>query len=175
MVATKTRLKKNPLKQKGTPGTSKSYQKALDLAEAGKHEEALVYIQKYLASSPNNAEALNDAGAILYCLNHSDSAIKHFLKAKDLQPDSAEIIWNLSETYLTAGKAKEAMKLFGDMELIGILNAEVLNRTSEILINAGDLSDAVKMLNKSLELSPNQPILHPIIEVICRKMAENKI
>lgn len=153
--------------------TSSNYQKALDLAEAGIHEEALACIHKYLASSPNNAEILNDTGAILHCLNRSDEAIEYFLKAKKLQPGSAEIIWNLSEAYLSVGKAKDAMELFDDMERMGILNAEVLNRTAEILIDAESLSDAVKILNKSLALSPNQPILHPMIEVISSKITEN--
>ncbi|MEN6384449.1 MAG: tetratricopeptide repeat protein, partial [Phycisphaerales bacterium] len=112
-------------------------------------------------------------GAILYCLNRSDEAIKHFLKAKELKPDSAEILWNLSETYLSEGKAKEAETLFENMEKIGILNAEVLNRTAEMLVNSGDLNVAHKVLNKSLEISPNQPILHPMLEIIGKKMAEN--
>ncbi|MEN6386401.1 MAG: hypothetical protein ABFD79_14580, partial [Phycisphaerales bacterium] len=41
----------------------KNYQKALDLAEAGKHEEALECIQKYLEKSPNDPEINNDTGA----------------------------------------------------------------------------------------------------------------
>jgi tetratricopeptide (TPR) repeat protein len=149
------------------------YQKALESAEAGRHEEALEYIQEYLVSSPKDAEALNDTGAILHCLNRSDEAVEYFVKAINLQPDSAEIIWNLSETYLAVGKATEAMKLFDDMERIGILNADVLNRTADVLLNKGDLVDALEMLHRSLELSPDQKILQPMIEVIRHKMAEN--
>ena len=162
----KTRTRKAAL------GNPKNYQKALDLAEAGRHEEALGCIQEYLSSSPNNAEALNDIGTILHCLNRSDEAVKHLIKARTLQPDSGEIIWNLSETYLAAGKAKEAMELFDDMEKIGILNADVLNRTAGVLLNSGNLSDAVEMLNWSLRLSPNQEILQPMIKIIHSKMAE---
>ena len=154
-------------------GESNGYQKALELAEVGKHEEALEYIQEYLSSSPNDAEALNDTGAILHCLCRSDEAINHLVKARNLQPDSAEIIWNLSETYLAVGKATEAMKLFDDMERIGILNADVLNRTADVLLNEGNLVDALEMLHRSLELSPDQEILQPMIEVIRHKMDEN--
>ncbi|HBG26606.1 MAG: hypothetical protein A2Y10_16105 [Planctomycetes bacterium GWF2_41_51] len=154
---------------------TKSYQEALDLAEANKHQEALECIQKHLAVSPNDPEILNDTGAILYCLNRSDEAIEHFLKAKELQPDSAEIIWNLSETYLATENAHEAMKLFDDMERIGILNCEVLNRTAEKLIDNGNLSEASTVLNKSLQLLPNQPLLDPILEVLRSKIAKNKI
>ena len=154
-------------------GKSNDYQKALELAEASKHAEALACIQEYLISAPNDTEALNDTGAILHCLDRSDEAINHLVKARNLQPDSAEIIWNLSETYLAVGKATEAMELFDDMERMGVLNADMLNRTANAFLSENNLSDAVKMLNWSLELLPDQEILHPMIEVICHKMAEN--
>ena len=153
---------------------SNDYGKALELAEAGRHNEALDYIQEYLNSSPNDAEALNDVGAIFHCMGYSDEAVNHLIKARSLQPDSAEILWNLSETYLSIGKAKEAMELFDDMEKTGILNADVLNRTADVLLNEGNLSDALEMLNRSLELSPNQEILKPMIKVIRLKIEENK-
>jgi len=154
---------------------AKDYQKALELAEAGNHEEALARIQEYLISAPNDAEALNDTGAILHCLGRPDEAVIHLVKAKNLQPDSAEIIWNLSETYLAAGKASEATELFADMERLGTLNADVLNRTANVFLNENNLSDASKMLNRSLELWPGQEIIPPMIEVISHKMAESNI
>jgi len=172
-VTVKTKKTKASHKKNAEPVASKKYQKALDLAEAGKHSEALECIQKYLNASPDNAEILNDTGAILYCLNRTDEAIEHFIKAKELQPDSAEIIWNLTEAYLSQAKAKQAVELFNSMEELGILNAELLNRTAEILINNGEISEAHKVLTKSLEISPNQPMLHPMLEIIRRKMAEN--
>ncbi len=159
--------------QNDVSAKSKDYQKALELAEAGRHAEALEYIQEYLISAPNDTGALNDTGAILHCLSRSDEAINHLVNARNLQPDSAEIIWNLSETYLAVGKATEAMELFDDMDRMGILNADVLNRTAEVLLNEGNLVDALEMLRRSLELSPDQEILQPMIEVIRHRMAED--
>ena len=171
-MTTKANSKGSPT-QNDTSGSSNNYRKALELAEAGRHEKALTCIQEYIISAPNDTEALNDTGALLHCLGRSDEAINQLVKARNLQPDSAEIIWNLSETYLAAGKAAEAMELFDDMERMGILNADVLNRTANIFLSENNLSDAVKMLNWSLELWPGQEILQPMIEVICHKMAEN--
>ena len=165
--------KKKPQTQKDAFGSLNDYQKALELAEIGRYEDALGYIQEHLGSSPDDAEALNDAGAILHCMGRSDEAVKHLVKARNLQPDSAEIIWNLSETYLAVGKAPEATELFDDMERLGILNADVLNRTANVFISENNLSNAVKILNRSLELSPDQEILQPMIEVIRHKMAED--
>lgn len=162
-----------PPAQNGMPERSNNYRKALESAEAGRYEEALGCIQEYLISASNDTEALNDTGAILHCLGRSDEAISHLVKARNLQPDSAEIIWNLSETYLAAGKATEAMELFDDMERMGILNADILSRAANVFLSENNLSDAVKILKRSLELWPGQEILQPIIEIICRKMTEN--
>ncbi|MFA5238924.1 MAG: tetratricopeptide repeat protein [Phycisphaerae bacterium] len=168
-----TNSKEKPQSQNNEFGDLNNYQKALELAEISKYEKALGYIQEHLSSSPNDAEALNDAGTILHCLGRPEEAVKYLIKARNLQPDSAEIIWNLSETYLADGKANKAMELFDDMDRMGILNADVLNRTAEVLLNEDNLTDALEMLHRSLELSPNQEILQPMIEIIRHKIAEN--
>lgn len=172
-MTTGTNSKKKLQTQNDAVGSLDDYQKVQELAEKGGHEEALEYIQGYLSSSPDDAEALNDAGAILYCMNRSEQAVEYFLKARNFQPDAPEIIWNLAETYLATGKATEAMELFDDMGRLGILNADLLNRTAEVLLNEGNLDDALEMLHRSQELLPGQEILQPMIEVICHKMVEN--
>ena len=151
----------------------REYNEALLLAESGKNEEALACIQEYLASSPRDAEALNDTGALLFSLGYTEEAINHLLKAKQLYPDGAEILWNLSESYLAAEQPQKAIELFQDMQKLGILNADILNRTADSCLKNERLSDAVKMLELSLEVSPDQDILHPMIKVIRSKMTEN--
>jgi tetratricopeptide (TPR) repeat protein len=172
-VDIETNSKEKPQAQNDAFGNSNDYEKALELAEAGKHREALACIQKYLSSAPNDAEALNDTGAILHCLGRSDEAINHLVRARNLRSDAAEVVWNLSEIYLAVGEAKQAMDLFDDMERMGILNADILNRTADILLNEGNLADALKILHRSLELLPDQEILQPMIEVIRHKIAES--
>ncbi len=145
------------------------YQRGLELAEAGKYQEALASIQEHLRTAPDNAQALNDTGAILYCLGRSAEAIEHFTKAKGLQGDSAEIVWNLVEAYLATGKANEAMQLFDDMERMGILNADILNRAANVFLDQGNKADAIETLLRSLQVSPNQEILNRMIEVVQTK------
>jgi len=145
------------------------YQKGLELAEAGRYQEALACIEKHLLSAPNDPEVLNDAGAILHCLGRSDEAIECFNKARILQGNLPEILWNLSEAYLDAGKAEEAMGLFDDMERMGILNADVLNRAARAFLNQNDKANAVEVLLHSLRIWPNQEILEPMLDVIRSK------
>jgi len=145
------------------------YERGLELAEAGKYQEALACMKTHLCTTGDNAQVLNDTGAILYCLGRSDEAIEHLVKARSLQEDSAEIVWNLVEAYLAVGKATEAMQLFDNMEQMGILNVDVLNRTANIFLEQNNKANAIEMLLRSLQIVPKQEILKPMIEVIRSK------
>ncbi len=149
--------------------SSNQYQRGLELAEAGRHEEALACLEEHLRTAPGDAQVLNDAGAILHCLGRSDEAVNHFVRAKSLQSDSPEIIWNLAEAYLAVGSADEAMRLFDDMERMGILSADLLNRTANVFLNQGDKGNAIEMLLNSIATTPDQEVLPPMIEVIRSK------
>jgi len=149
-----------------TKANSSYYRKGLELAEAGRHQEALVFIQEHLRTSPNDAQALNDAGAILHCLGRSSEAINYFVKARSLCNDSAEMIWNMVEAYLASERAEEASQLFNEMEQKGLLNAEVLNRTAGIFADQGNKAQAIEMLLWSLRIAPEQEVLNRMIEVI---------
>ena len=148
---------------------SNYYQKGLELAEAGRHKEALECVQLYLSNTPNDAQAINDAGAILHCLGRSDEAVEYFLKARMLAPDSAEVVWNLAEAYLAVGNARHAVELFDDMGRMGVLNADVLNRTANMLLEQGDKASALDTLLHSLRVSPSQEVLKPMVDVIRNK------
>ncbi len=145
------------------------YERGLELAEAHKYQEALACMQEHLRTTGGNAQVLNDTGAILYCLGRSDEAIEHFVKALSHQENSAEIVWNLVEAYLAVGKANEAMQLFDNMEQMGILNVDVLNRTANIFLEQNNKANAIEILLRSLQSLPNQEILRPMIEVIRSK------
>ncbi len=145
------------------------YQKGLELAETGKYDEALNCIQQHLQTAANDAQALNDAGAILHCLGRSDEAIEYFINAKNLQSDCAEILWNLVEAYIATDRANEATQLFDDMERLGILNVDILNRTANVFLNQDNKADAIETLLRSLANCPQQDILEPMIEIIRNK------
>jgi len=146
------------------------YQRSLELGRAGDYPEALACAQEHLRTAPEDVQALNDAGAILYCLGRPDEAIDHFLKARSLQGGSAEILRNLVEAYLAEGRANEIIKLFDDMEQMGILNTDILNRIANVLLDQDNKGGAIEILQKSLQIAPEQKILEPMIEVIRSKM-----
>ena len=161
---------RNGTKRMALRKVSSQYERGLKLAQAGKYQEALVCIQEYLCGAPDDGQALNDAGAILYCLGRADEATDHFVKARSIEGDSAEILWNLVEAYLGAGRVDEAVGLYGDMERLGILNSDILNRTANVLLARDNKAGAIEMLHRSLEIAPDQKILEPMIDVIRSKM-----
>ncbi len=148
---------------------SSAYERGLKLAEAGKHVEAINCIREHLRDAPNDAEALNDAGTILHCLGRHDEAIGYLSRARNLRPDSGEIVWNLVEAYLAAGQATEAASLFDAMHQMGILNVDVLNRTATQLLNQGNKGQAMETLLRSYHQWPEQDILRSIMEIIRSK------
>ena len=145
--------------QTDEPANLNLYQKGLQFAEAGQYQQALVCLQEHLRVFPDDAQALNDVGAVLHCLGFSDKSVNYFLRAHSLQPDSAQIIWNLVEAYLAVNRPREAAQLFENMEQMGILNADVLNRTANSFLRQDNKAGAVEMLLYSLKVSRQQPVL----------------
>jgi glycosyltransferase involved in cell wall biosynthesis len=143
------------------------YQRGLALAEEGRLNEALYYLQEHLRSNPSDAEVLNDIGAVLHCLGKGDEAIGYLLRAKDLQSENPHIVWNLVEAYLAADKPDEASKHFDGLQRMGILNLDVVNRAAQAYLDKDNKSGAIEMLLLSLKCWPQQQrILGPMVEVI---------
>lgn len=146
------------------------YLKALELAEAGRHEEALESIRQYLRTAPDDVQALNDAGALLHCLGRSAEAINYLLRANELGCDCpGQVVWNLIEAYLGAQKPEQASGLFDEAERLNILNPDVINRTATQLLDRDNKAAATEVLLHSLRLWPGQEILEHMISVIKSK------
>jgi tetratricopeptide (TPR) repeat protein len=152
-----------------TKTQSESYTKALELAERGDHQESLVYFQQHLQDQPNDAEALSDTGAVLYCLGETDQAVEHFKKAVTADKYYGQSYWNLAEAYITDGKAHLAAELFDDMQRLEILNPDQTIRTANIFLEQSDKGAAIEMMLKTVELSDKLEIVEAMIDVVKSK------
>jgi len=148
---------------------SKTYIKGLELAEQGHHAESLEYMQRHLEDNPNDAEALSDTGAVLYCLGQTDQAVEHLKKAITADKDYAESYWNLVEVYLNDGQIHHASELYDDMERLGILNSDLTIRTANHFLEQSDKGSAIEMMLKTLEISDCRELIGPMIEVVKSK------
>jgi len=142
------------------------YDKAVELAESGDYEQALAYLREHLQNSPDDVEALNDAGAILHCMGRSAEAVEHLKRARQLRPDSAEIIWNLAEAHLASGDIDQVAELFDEMEQQQIINPDILNRTAAAFLDRNDKAGAIETMLLSSKLWPDQQLLEPMLDVV---------
>lgn len=152
-----------------TQAWSQEYESLLKLAESGQHEQALKAFKTYLARHPEDGQAWNDSGAVLYCMGRVDEAIKHFERAKALLGENAstgEVFWNLTEAYIDGGYPKQAAAMLEALERLKILSADVVNRIANAFLKAEDYANAIEMLLYSQDLAAEQEIIPPMIKVI---------
>ncbi|HOQ03829.1 MAG TPA: hypothetical protein PKY88_01265 [Anaerohalosphaeraceae bacterium] len=144
---------------------------ATELAEGGRYEQALGLLEGYLRENPNDPEALNDAGTILYCLHRGREAIEHFQKARLHSQGEmlTQVLFNLCEAYLAERQPEQAVGLLDEMADREILNVDTLNRIANCFVEKHAFGPAIEMLLYSLRLAPNQEILRPMIEIIRSK------
>ena len=149
----------------------RGHESYMKLAETGRHQEALDQVRTFLREHPQDHQAWNDCGAILFCLRQVEDAIVAFEKARNLSGDavSAEIYWNLSEAYLDGGYPGMAVQQFDVMEKLGLLSADLLNRTADAFLKQESFGGAMEMLLRSLEVNPQQEILQPMLEIVRTK------
>lgn len=144
------------------------YEEATGMAEAGRYEQALSKMLEYLRHRPQDGQAFNDAATILFCLGRGRDAIAFYEKAAQFcQGDQlAQVYWNLCEAYLQENQPARAIALFDDLETMGLLSIDLLNRTADALLRQDLLGPAVELLLRSLQISPDQEILVPMLDVI---------
>jgi glycosyltransferase involved in cell wall biosynthesis len=145
-----------------------SYREALSLAEAGQYDKAMGLIREHLRSQPDDGEALNDAGTILFCMGRGAEAIEYLEKARRHSQGNllAQVLWNLCEAYIQEGRPAEAYGLFDAMDELGVLNVDVLNRTANVFLSRDALGGAVECLLRSLKGASQQDILRPMVDII---------
>ncbi len=150
---------------------SQAYEGYMKLAESGRYQEALEAIQHHLKQYPRDRQGWNDAGAVLYCLRRVEDAIVAFEKAFHLSEGSApgEVLWNLCEAYLDGGYPGMASRHYDSMQRMGLLTADLLNRTADSYLKQDNFGGAIEMILRSLEISPNQDVLSPMLDVLRSK------
>jgi len=150
------------------------YQKGQALAEEGKYNEALYYFGEHIRCCGADAEVLNDMGTVLHCIGRSKEAIDCLLRAREILPDNANIIWNLVEAYLAAGRADKASEYLNQMQRLGVLNADVVNKAAKIFLDQDNKADALELLILSIRNWPVQEkILEPMID--CLRAGRSRI
>lgn len=121
-----------------------AYQKNMTLVKKGLYEQAFGYAWRYLQEHQDDGEVWNDVGTILYNMGKLKKAVGCFERAKDLDFEDGQLYANLTRAYLDDERPEKVVELFGKMQNIGVLDAEVVRRTVNTFMNCDDKVSAVE-------------------------------
>jgi tetratricopeptide (TPR) repeat protein len=140
-----------------TPTTKPdAYRLARQHAEEGHYAQALEHVRDHLITEPNDTEALNDAGAILYAMGRFDEAIDHLRAATETQtPPAVETLLNLAEVHLAADRPVDALPMLGTLAEQQCLDPDLAVRVSTALLDQGRTPQAVEALAILKHLYPD--------------------
>ncbi len=136
------------------------------MAGQGRYGEALECIQEYLLRFPRDGQALNDAGVVLQAMGRYDQAADHLRKAARYLGDRpAEPIGNLVEVYLAAGWPDDLADMLEELEAVGLLTGELVQRIARAFVDLGDTAAASDVIQRCCRLAPQQRnILAPLAD-----------
>lgn len=112
-----------------------------------------------LETNPNNWQAHNHLGAILYMRGDIKDAYPHFLKATQLNPKNPESHNNLALALAYFGKNDDAIKEYETAVQLHDDSAMQTNLANAYTV-AKRYDDAIKTYRHALELNPNNAAAH---------------
>jgi tetratricopeptide (TPR) repeat protein len=119
------------------------------------YEDSQTLWQATLAQNPDSAVAHAGLGNVEYKNGEIDSAIAHFRKAIELNPNYIESYYNISTCLLRAGRAAEAINYCHD-ELKRFPDDAVGHKTlAEALDRQGDTANAIAEYRKAIQIDPD--------------------
>lgn len=95
------------------PDDALSYNdKALCLAELGKHKEAIAVFDEGIKKNRDSSLLYHNKGWLLHLLGKYKEALLYFKKALELDKSRVESLFSLADTYVQLGEDAEAKKYF---------------------------------------------------------------
>ena len=130
------------------------FNRAVELQQQGKLDEAAAEYRAALAIKPDYLEAQANLGVVLARLGRYDEAVAAYESALKLAPHSAPILLNLGIAYYRAGKFDQAVAAFQRLleQKPDVTQARQLYGLS--LSALGRDEEAVKQLEQTLDAAP---------------------
>ena len=131
------------------------HRQALELAHAGKINDARRVLEELVAHHPTYAVAHNDLGILCQQEGDLDQARSYQEEAHRLQPDNLNFLKNLADLlYIACGETEEALKLYVKILGSNPQDIETLTALSNICLEAGQRDDACSFLEAILKIEP---------------------
>jgi tetratricopeptide (TPR) repeat protein len=140
--------------------------KADALFQAGKLDASRILFEKIVQTDSNHYEALNNLGTIHYLQGHIPDAEKYYLTAFSLKEDDADTLANLSDLYLHLKRWDEAARFLERYLCQTPGDYMKMNQFALALMESGNPTQAIPVIEKSLEIQPNQEDLSNILKTL---------
>ena len=128
--------------------------KAIELRENGKYQEAITLLQNSIKKSPKDP---NIAAILSHCYILNDNlkeAIIYLEKAKSINPGIASVGWNEARVLLQQNKVIEALNIAKKTNKLFPNDVEGLVVLGSCLRLQGDIKNSINILNRAIELNP---------------------
>lgn len=121
----------------------------------GKHQEALGYFEKALATRPDSASARNNHATSLLVLGRLDEAVRELRAVLAHDPGYANARYNLARALAAEGDAEPAIALFLEYVKERPEDAQARVHLSNLYIAERRYEDALQQLRQAARLKPD--------------------
>src|SRR3954447_7964309 len=89
-----------------------------------------------------------------------DTAERHFARALQLDPDSADTLWMYAHLPSNAGRHAQALAAISRARTLDPLSGLITAMEGQVLLHAGRTDDAIARLRDAIELEPRSRVAH---------------
>ncbi len=133
-----------------------SFSAGLELAKAGKHEEAIEEFKKALEKDPEQANIMGNMAESYAKLDKNDDALALYKKAIEVMPNEAALYTNMGVLLSRMGKNAESQEAFKKAaELNPSGSAQNFYNIGATMVNSGQTDAAVEAFQKAIAVDPN--------------------
>lgn len=143
-----------------TPSSAQLVTRARALGDTGRYDEARDAYRQAIAQMPRNAELLLEFGVLAGRNDDLVNARRVLEKAARLDPNDANIPFNLAQVAKAEGQYERAVRLFRQTLQLDPDYHEALVDQGDCLLLARHAEEALEVLDKAVEVLPGDAMAH---------------
>ena len=134
----------------------KAYTESQLLINSGRHNEAIIELEKLLESYPDFSLAHNDLGVLHFNNGNEEKALKHYQQAANLEPQNITFRKNLADFYYIAqNRVEEALRIYLEILSSNPYDIETMLAMGSICVSIKKYDDAETFFNRVLDIEPD--------------------
>lgn len=137
--------------EKKTSKVQDSYAKGLDAFFAGRYEEAVELFDRIIDEDPHNVSLRLRRGDISFNAGNLQKAKDFYLKAKELRPNSIEVLLSLEKVFEKENDVKGALRYVDSVLEIDPENPRALYKKRDLYEKTGEWEQVVDVQQKILK------------------------